>query len=130
MEYIPVGKDVNHSNILNKSERKTLRDNVLKTRKNLPLQIFQLPEDTDDGNNCGAANRFMHITASGNLEPCPFCHQSDRSIRDMSFQDALQSPLFKCIRKTPKVFQKSELNCSLAENEKMVKRLKSQFEDI
>ncbi len=123
MEYIPVGKDVDRSNILVKNSREELRAAILETRKSSSLQIFQLPEDTDDGKNCGAANRFMHITASGNLEPCPFCHQSDISIRHISFKDALQSPLFKCIRNSPEVFKKNELNCSLAENEELVKNM-------
>lgn len=123
MEYIPVGKDVDRSLILKPAERNQLRECVLATRKKLPLQLFQLPEDTEDEKSCGAAHRFMHINSEGKLEPCPFCHQSDASIRTQSFQEALRSPLFQRIRKTPELFDKKELNCALAENESQIKRM-------
>lgn len=125
MEYIPVGKDVNRALILNPDERTLLRKAVLTARKRNPFQLFQLPEDTDDGESCGAARRFMHINAEGGLEPCPFCHHFDCSIRDQSFQQALQSPLFKRIRATPELFDKKELNCALAENADRVASLVS-----
>lgn len=123
MEYVPVGKDVDHSLVLSSAERVQLRDAVLAANKKYPFQIFQLPEDTEDENNCGAARRFLHVNSEGGLEPCPFCHRFDTTIRDQSFQQALQSPLFKRIRETPSLFDKKELNCALAENEALVKML-------
>lgn len=123
MEYVPVGKDVDHSLVLSPEERQRLRLRVQKAQKADPILTFQLPDDTEDGVSCGAAGRFLHINSTGGLEPCPFAHHFDTSIRDQSFQAALESPFFKRIRQTPTVFVKSEFSCSLTENDTLLKEL-------
>lgn len=117
MEYIPVGPDADRDLTLSPETRDELRQAVVTAQNELPFLLFQLPNDADDGTSCGAARRYLHLNASGGLEPCPFAHRSDSSIRDQSFKDALRSPLFEQIRNTPEVFHKKEINCALAEND-------------
>jgi MoaA/NifB/PqqE/SkfB family radical SAM enzyme len=123
MEYIPVGKDIDLTQILTQEKRQQLRNTVVNAQKKDPILLYQLPDDTDDGTSCGAAGRFMHINSSGGLEPCPFAHHSDTSIRDQTFQQALQSPFFQRIRETPDLFEKKKINCSLVENDALLKTL-------
>lgn len=125
LEYVPVGRDVDRSQVLCSTERQQLRQAVLNARKQNPCLLFQLPDDAEDGVHCGAAQRFMHINSTGRLEPCPFAHHSDASIHDHSFLEALQSPFFHRIRQTPALFKKSELSCSLAENDALLNVIRS-----
>lgn len=123
MEYIPVGKDINPSLALPPEERARLRKIVLKARRENPLLLFQLPDDAENGVSCGAARRFIHIASDGGLEPCPFAHHSDSSIRNLSLEQALHSTFLNLIRETPALFKKQKLACSLVENEDLVRTL-------
>ena len=51
---------------------------------------------TQDVGGCVAGGRiYCHINAAGDVEPCVFIHYSGANIREKSFLECLQQPLFK-----------------------------------
>jgi hypothetical protein len=43
--------------------------------------------------------RYFHINANGDVEPCVYTHVAMNNIKDVSLAEALDSPLFRAIRK-------------------------------
>jgi len=64
---------------------------------------------------CLAAGRgFVHISASGDVEPCPFAGHSDRNITSVPLTEALKSPLLSNIRQKHHLLQESAVGgCAL-----------------
>ena len=80
-------------------------------------------DDTSMGGLVGRhANRiaggklYCHINAAGDVEPCVFIHYSGANIREKSFLECLQQPLFKEYRKG-QPFNNNHLRpCPMLEN--------------
>jgi len=64
---------------------------------------------------CLAAGRgFVHISASGDVEACPFAGYSDRNIKSTPLIDALRSPLLSRIREKHSLLSESAVGgCAL-----------------
>jgi MoaA/NifB/PqqE/SkfB family radical SAM enzyme len=91
-------------------------------RKKIPALFISLPGDEEKYGGCLAGGRgFAHISASGNLEPCPFAPYSDMNLRDHSLKDALQSPFMKLIRKSHQLLGEARGGCTLWENREWVR---------
>jgi len=61
-------------------------------RKKYSAMFIALPWDEDEIGGCLSAGRgFIHISAEGNVEPCPFIAYSDTNLKNLSLKDALQS---------------------------------------
>ena len=55
--------------------------------------FVNVPGDEKDFGGCLSAGRgFVHVSAEGDLEPCPFAPYSDVNLRDKPLKEALQSP--------------------------------------
>jgi MoaA/NifB/PqqE/SkfB family radical SAM enzyme len=63
---------------------------------------------------CQAAGRgFVHLSAEGDLEPCPFSPFSDTNLRRVPLRVALQSPLLHNIRESGEHLSESAGGCAL-----------------
>ncbi len=61
--------------------------------------FIALPWDEDEIGGCLSAGRgFIHISAEGAVEPCPFVPYSDVNLNDVTLKEALQSKLLRTIR--------------------------------
>jgi len=68
-------------------------------RKKYAALFIALPWDEDEIGGCLSAGRgFVHISAEGNVEPCPFIPYSDTNLKNMPLKEALQSQMLKTIR--------------------------------
>jgi MoaA/NifB/PqqE/SkfB family radical SAM enzyme len=68
-------------------------------RKNYSAMFIALPWDEDEIGGCLSAGRgFIHVSAEGNVEPCPFIAYSDTNLKNMPLKEALQSKMLKTIR--------------------------------
>lgn len=64
------------------------------------LYCIDFQNDGEFAGGCVAGGRiYCHINAAGDVEPCVFIHYSSANIRDKSFLECLQQPLFKLYRK-------------------------------
>ncbi len=55
----------------------------------------------------------MHISASGDVEPCPFAPYSDTNLKDTHLKEALQSEFLKAIRQNHEKLHETEGGCAL-----------------
>jgi MoaA/NifB/PqqE/SkfB family radical SAM enzyme len=73
---------------------------------------------------CLAAGRgFVHLTAEGGIEPCPFVPYSDRNVREMPLAEALRSDLLAKLRAHPERLAVSQGGCCLWRQREWVESL-------
>lgn len=103
-----------------KKEVVNIRDSL---RKKFPALFIALPWDEDEIGGCLSAGRgFVHISAEGNVEPCPFVAYSDTNLKEMSLKDALQSKLLRTIRENHDELKEIS-GCALWEKREWVQSL-------
>jgi MoaA/NifB/PqqE/SkfB family radical SAM enzyme len=73
-----------------------------------------VPGDEKDFGGCLSAGRgFVHVSAEGNLEPCPFAPYSDINLKNTSLKDGLQSKFLQTIRDSEDQLGESGGSCAL-----------------
>jgi MoaA/NifB/PqqE/SkfB family radical SAM enzyme len=83
-------------------------------RRRSPALFVNLPDDEKEFGGCLSAGRgFVHISAQGDVEPCPFAPYSDRSLREMSLKEALQSPFLTAVRENADHLKEGRGGCAL-----------------
>ena len=98
-------------------ERNRLNRAVESFRTKYPALFISVPGDEAQFGGCLSAGRgFIHITAQGDLEPCPFAPYSDINIGEMSLEESLKSPFLKAIRQSHHLLSEAKGGCALWEN--------------
>ena len=83
-----------------------------------------VPGDEDKFGGCLAGGRgFVHISADGDVEACPFAPYSDTNLRDSSLREALQSELLATIRHNSDQLGEGKGGCALWEQKEWVHSL-------
>jgi len=89
-----------------------------------PALFIAVPGHEAAVGGCLAAGRgFVHISAEGDLEPCPFAPFSDANLRDSSLKEALGSDLLKVLRQHPEQLRITDGGCCLWKRREWVKSL-------
>lgn len=100
--------------VLSEVQRSALPALLEELRKELPGLFIALPGDEELYGGCLAAGRgFIHVSASGQLEPCPFAPWSDTSLRDMPLEQALRSPFMEALRASDVHLTETAGGCAL-----------------
>jgi MoaA/NifB/PqqE/SkfB family radical SAM enzyme len=113
VEYVPVtaGSD---DLVLSPEQRTLLISTSDRLRKHYRSLFLAFPGDEDQFGGCLAAGRgFIHISPTGDLEPCPFAPYSDRNVAETSLKRALGSSLLKKIRENHANLQETAGGCAL-----------------
>ena len=96
--YMPVGVNADTSLLLSPEQREYMYHKIRDIRgleggKELFAIDFQ--NDGEFVNGCIAGGeRYCHINANGDVEPCVFIHYSGANIKEKSLLECLQQPLF------------------------------------
>jgi len=110
--------------VLTEEQRSQVRGMMRDYRSKYPCLFIAVPWDEDDVGGCLSAGRgFVHINASGDLEPCPFAPFSDTNVRDRALKDALQSKLCERIRQIPQLSRERGGGCVLWKERELVQSL-------
>jgi MoaA/NifB/PqqE/SkfB family radical SAM enzyme len=92
-------------------------------RKKYRALFIALPWDEDEIGGCLSAGRgFIHISAEGNVEPCPFIAYSDTNLKNIPLREALQSKMLKTIRENHAELKEIH-GCALWEKREWVESL-------
>jgi MoaA/NifB/PqqE/SkfB family radical SAM enzyme len=92
-------------------------------RDNYKAVFVALPRDEEEIGGCLSAGRgFVHISAEGNVEPCPFVPYSDTNIKNCSLKEALQSKMLRTIRDNHEELEETH-GCALWERREWVQHL-------
>jgi len=123
IEYVPCGaKDT--ALCLTGAQKQHLRENEKALYEKHNMLVVSLPGNEEPYGGCLASSRgFLHISAGGALEACPFAPYSDASAAKMPLKQALASPLLQKIRENHNMLSDSRGGCALKENEEWVKSL-------
>jgi MoaA/NifB/PqqE/SkfB family radical SAM enzyme len=113
VEYTPI-REGTEDWVLTEEQRDsllTIRDSF---RSIFPALFIAIPGDEEEIGGCLSAGRgFVHISAEGNVEPCPFAPYSDANLRNSSLKEALQSEFLRTIRQNHDKLQETEGGCAL-----------------
>ena len=97
--YVPIGRVPNMDLMATPQQRDYMRERFKYFRTTKPMLFVDFWNDGHLTNGCIAGGRkYLHITASGDVEPCVFCHFAEDNIKEKSLFEALNSRLFREIR--------------------------------
>jgi len=97
-KYIPADRKPDPEMELSTNQVAMLRIWKDHLRDNFPLYVRVGEVAEDEVAACDAARRHVHITPSGDVEPCLFCPVSVDNIHDVSLKGAFNSLFFNRIR--------------------------------
>lgn len=98
--YLPVNGHGDLNLMVTPEQRNHLRKQVKYFRATKPLFVLDFWNDGPHVKGCIAGGRrYFHINANGDVEPCVYTHVATHNIRDVSLAEALDSPLFRAIRR-------------------------------
>lgn len=125
VDYVPVQPGT-EGLALTEEQRRAEAGIMASFRKRLPGLFVAFPGDEEIYGGCLAAGRgFVHLSPEGRLEPCPFSPFSDSSLKELSLQEALRSPLLKTIRESDGELGETQGGCALWEKREWVASLLS-----
>ena len=122
VEYTPV-KEGTENWALTEEQRSELVERRNAFRAKYRAVFVALPWDEEEIGGCLSAGRgFVHISAEGNVEPCPFVPFSDTNISNLSLKEALQSKMLRTIRENHRQFEETH-GCALWQHREWVESL-------
>ena len=125
--YMPVGVNASTDLLLSPEQRAYMHDRIREIRgleggKEIFAIDFQ--NDGEFVHGCIAAGeRYCHINANGDVEPCVFIHYSGANIRERSLIECLQQPLFLAYRKGQPFNDNHLRPCPMLENPEILPEL-------
>ncbi|UCF49330.1 MAG: radical SAM protein [Thermoplasmatales archaeon] len=120
VEYNPIYPNTEHL-MVTTSQREKIMDIVRSFREKWPALFIEVPGDEDEIGGClGAGKGFIHISAEGDVEPCPFAPYSDMNLKKVSLKDALNSDFLRKIRENHAQLHSSDGSCGLWAKRDMV----------
>jgi MoaA/NifB/PqqE/SkfB family radical SAM enzyme len=123
LEYTPI-REGTEDWVITEKQRARLADTTETYRRQYPALFVAVPVDEDRFSGCLAAGRgFVHISADGNLEACPFAPFSDTNLRDAPLQEALQSELLRVIRQHSEELEEGTGGCALWDQKERINAL-------
>jgi MoaA/NifB/PqqE/SkfB family radical SAM enzyme len=123
MEYTPI-REGTEEWVITEAQRGSMRERVAGFRRRFPAVFVAVPWDEEGTGGCLASGRgFVHISARGDLEPCPFAPYSDTSLKKISLRQGLRSPFLAAMRAGHESFAETEGGCSLWKRRSEVRAL-------
>jgi MoaA/NifB/PqqE/SkfB family radical SAM enzyme len=123
LEYTPVREGTDEW-VITDAQRERMKSLVSEFRRRFPAVFIAVPWDEEEQGGCLASGRgFVHISASGDLEPCPFAAYSDTSLKNMTLKEGLRSRFLAVMREKHELFRETEGGCALWKNRVQVRAL-------
>lgn len=123
INFIPAAENSDHL-VMTQEQVNRLNTIMADYRKRFQALFLAFPGSEIDLGGCLAAGKgFVHINPAGEVQPCPFSPYSDSSLKDMSFIEALQSPLLITIRENADRLDETNGICALWQNREWVASL-------
>jgi len=120
IEYLPATPG-SETLVLDEVQKSELQSFIKMLRQRCRAIFFDFPGDEYELGPCLSAGRgFIHISAEGDVEPCPFSPYSDSNLRTNSLQECLASKFFDRIRSMPPEMEDAGGNCALFANREWV----------
>lgn len=112
-EYTPIRAGTDEW-VITDGQRQEMKGIVADFRRRFRSVFIAVPWDEEEQGGCLASGRgFVHISATGDLEPCPFAPYSDTSLKKVPLKEALKSPFLAAMRENHDLFKETEGGCAL-----------------
>jgi MoaA/NifB/PqqE/SkfB family radical SAM enzyme len=122
-EYTPIWAGTDEW-VITDLQRREMKGIVADFRRRFRSLFIAVPWDEEEQGGCLASGRgFVHISANGDLEPCPFAPYSDTSLKNVPLKEALKSPFLAAMRENHDLFKETEGGCALWKNREQVQAL-------
>jgi MoaA/NifB/PqqE/SkfB family radical SAM enzyme len=116
VEYVPMAPGT-EGLVLTREQRAMLNTRLPAFNRNFPALFIGFPGDEDAYGGCLAAGRgFVHVSPSGDLEPCPAAPFSDANLTKGTLEEALRSRLLARIRDEHNLLTETTGGCALRAN--------------
>jgi MoaA/NifB/PqqE/SkfB family radical SAM enzyme len=123
LEYTPIREGTDDW-VITEAQRSSMKQLVASFRTRFPSVFIAVPWDEEEQGGCLAAGRgFIHISARGDLEPCPFAPWSDTNAAKAPLRDALRSRFLHLMRENHDQFAETEGGCALWKKREAVEAL-------
>jgi MoaA/NifB/PqqE/SkfB family radical SAM enzyme len=123
VSYVPVKQGTEDMCPTDAQEKKIV-EIVNDYKHKFPALFIAFPGSEEEMGGCLASGRgFVHISARGDLEPCPFAPYSDTNLKEHNLKDALGSEFLKKIRENHESLNETKGGCALWENRQWVASL-------
>ena len=123
IEYTPLHEGADEWAITDR-QRVDMKGIVEGFRRRHSAVFIAVPWDEEESGGCLAAGRgFVHVSANGDLEPCPFAAWSDTSLKTVSFREGLKSRFLMALRDQHDSFKETSGGCALWKNRAAVESL-------
>jgi MoaA/NifB/PqqE/SkfB family radical SAM enzyme len=98
-QYVPTGRAPELAYMATPQQRFELHRKVTEWRKRYPIFLGDFWNDGPFVDGCMAGGeRYLHVIANGDVEPCVFCHFAVDNIREKPLREIVRSPFFSRIR--------------------------------
>jgi MoaA/NifB/PqqE/SkfB family radical SAM enzyme len=123
INYVPVDRGTENL-MLAPDQLDSLKDTLEGFRRKYPALFVGFPSGEEEFGGCLAAGKgFVHISAEGEVQPCPFSPYADASLKDKSLIEALKSPLLQKVLNHVAEEDESNGICGLWQKRKWVESL-------
>ncbi len=123
LEYTPIAPDTERW-VITDEQRAAMKALVAGLRQRFDAVFIAVPWDEEEQGGCLAAGRgFVHISPTGNVEPCPFAPYSDVSLKNVPLKEALKSRFLAAMREKHGSFENPAGACALWSNRDQVQAL-------
>ncbi len=123
VEYVPMEPGTGNL-VLIPEQKMTLHAVLSVFNQKFAALFIGFPGDEDAYGGCLAAGRgFVHVSPSGDLEPCPAAPFSDANLAKVPLKEALKSRLLARIRKDHGLLTEKEGGCALRASRAWVQEL-------
>jgi MoaA/NifB/PqqE/SkfB family radical SAM enzyme len=125
LEYTPIREGTDEW-VITEDQRDAMKSLVASFRQRFPAVFIAVPWDEEEQGGCLASGRgFVHISAAGDLEPCPFAPYSDTNLLKVPLKEALRSRFLGLMRENHDLFAETAGGCALWKNKEAVETLLS-----
>jgi MoaA/NifB/PqqE/SkfB family radical SAM enzyme len=123
VEYVPMAPGTENLTLTHE-QKKILQAVLAEYNRKFPALFIGFPGDEDTYGGCLAAGRgFVHVSPSGDLEPCPAAPYSDQNLARVPLEEALRSRLLGRLRDKPEFLAETEGGCALRANRVWVEEI-------
>lgn len=123
VEYVPVKRGTEEL-ALSGLQHDELNRKTGEFQARYPALFLAFPGDESAFDGCLSAGRgFIHVSPSGDLEPCPAAPFSDTNITRMSLKEALQSGFLARVRNNHHNLSETQGGCALWKNREWTESL-------
>lgn len=123
VEYVPIEEGTSDM-ALSHDQHNSLNNILTRFSDQYPILVIGFPGDEEAFGGCLSAGRgFVHISPSGDLEPCPAAPISDVNVTKIPLREALKSDLLAKIRANHHTLLESGGGCALWANRRWAQSL-------